>query len=202
MEFYKIGCLLIGYLFGCFSTAYIIGKTSGKIDIREHGSGNAGTTNVIRVLGWKAGFITFLGDFFKGIAAIYFAKYLFADNVDESMVVVSTAMGVILGHNWPVFLNFKGGKGVATTIGIIATINFYIALVVGICMIAIISITKYVSLASIIAPLLTIILFFIFDKNLTYIIFTAILAALTIYKHKENIKRLLKGTESKIGRKK
>ena len=202
MELYYIISLVIGYLFGCISTAYIICRFAKDIDIREHGSGNAGTTNVIRTLGWKAGIYTFLGDFLKGVFAVLIMKYLFADYNNQAMVTVFTAAGVILGHNWPVFLNFKGGKGVASTLGLLFSINLLVGFIAALIMVVVILATRYVSLASILTALATPIVFLIFDDKKPYLVFAILLAILTIYKHKANVGRLLKGTESKIGKKK
>ncbi|OGO82147.1 MAG: acyl-phosphate glycerol 3-phosphate acyltransferase [Clostridiales bacterium GWD2_32_19] len=193
--------LLIGYLFGCFVTGYVVGKCIDKRDIRDFGSGNAGMTNTLRVLGWKAGAITLFGDFFKSVLAILLAKYLFANAVDDRIIVVLTATGIILGHNWPVFLNFRGGKGVASTFGLLAVMNFWIALIAAVFILTVMATTRYVSLGSILTSILIPILFLVLDKNQPYIIFTVLLAILTIYKHKDNVKRLFAGTESKIGRK-
>ncbi|HAN10239.1 MAG TPA: acyl-phosphate glycerol 3-phosphate acyltransferase [Clostridiales bacterium] len=201
MFFNYFSGLLIGYLFGCFVTGYIVGKFIKKTDIRDFGSGNAGMTNTIRVLGWKAGFVTLLGDFFKSVFAILLAKYLFANAVDDRIIVVFTAAGVILGHNWPVFLNFRGGKGVASIFGVLAVMNFWIALMSGVFILTIMATTRYVSLASILTSILIPILFVVLDKNEPYIVFTVILAVITVYKHKDNVKRLLAGKESKIGKK-
>lgn len=194
----KVIGLIIGYLFGCFSTAYIVGRILKKLDIREYGSGNSGTTNAIRVLGWKAGIIVFIGDFFKAVLAVLFVKTY----IDTSAIVLAiTAVGVVFGHNWPVFFKFKGGKGVASTLGVVSILNFKIALICAIFMVLVILITRYVSLASILNSILLPILFYYVTHEKGYILFAIIISIVTIYKHRTNIKRLLDGKESKLGQK-
>lgn len=121
----RIFCLLIGYLFGSFQTAYFYGRIKG-IDIRKHGSGNAGTTNTLRVLGTKAGLIVFAGDLIKSILAVLLCKFLFLDtNIDiKPLIVIYTGLGCVLGHNFPFYLKFKGGKGIATTGGLMIAFNW------------------------------------------------------------------------------
>ena len=122
----RIICLIIGYIFGLFQTGYICGKVC-KIDIRNHGSGNAGTTNTIRVLGWKAGLITFAGDLGKSMLAVLVAWALFHNEYPEGMKVLQmyAGLGAVLGHNYPFYLKFKGGKGIASSAGLIIALHPY-----------------------------------------------------------------------------
>ena len=122
----RIYCLLIGYVFGLFQTAYIYGKAHG-IDIREHGSGNAGTTNALRVLGRKAGLIVFAGDTIKCILAVVVTGLLFDKSHPDMIYLLKiyAAAGAILGHNFPFYLNFKGGKGIAATAGMVLAFHGY-----------------------------------------------------------------------------
>ena len=122
----RIICLVIGYAFGLFQTAFIYGKING-IDIREHGSGNAGTTNALRVLGTKAGLIVFAGDVIKTVLAIVIFGLIFKDSHPEEVYLLKlyAATGAILGHNFPFYLNFKGGKGIAATAGLILSFHPY-----------------------------------------------------------------------------
>lgn len=188
--------LLIGYILGCFQTAYLIGKIKG-IDLREHGSGNLGTTNAFRVLGSKLGALTFLGDFLKAVIAYCLVYYL----LDWGLVCgLYAGLGTILGHNYPVFLKFKGGKGIAATGGVMLCINPLISLTIIAGMFIIVFTTKYMSLGSIIAVIALIIWsFFEFNNNLEALIITIIIGLLALFQHRSNIVRLLKGTENKLG---
>lgn len=197
----NILALGLGYLFGNFQTAYIIGKALGVEDIRNHGSGNSGATNVTRVLGWKAGALTFLGDFSKALLAVLIAQYLLKTNT-YPFVVLYAGIGAILGHNWPVVLGFKGGKGIASTIGALIGIHPVVGLIFVAMLIVIIYITRYVSVGSILSAAVLPFLFAFFGPpHREYLIFAAILCILAIYKHKQNIVRLFKGEEKKIGQK-
>jgi len=111
----RLICVVIGYLFGLFQTGYFYGKLK-HIDIRQHGSGNAGTTNALRTLGWTAGAITFLGDCLKCVAAVAVVYWLYGSTHDNiSLLAMYAGMGAVLGHNFPFYLKFKGGKGIAAT---------------------------------------------------------------------------------------
>lgn len=187
----------ISYLIGSFSSAYIVGKLFMKIDIRNHGSGNAGATNAVRIMGKKLGVLTFLMDFAKGIVAVLLGSYLHA-----SLGGYVSALFAVIGHNWPVFLSFKGGKGIATTIAVMAVLSFPTTLLSVAIGILTAFVTRYVSLGSVIFLsvlfILTALGIFVNDQYLVAL--TLILALLGYYRHKENIKRLLAGNENKIGR--
>lgn len=184
--------ILISYFIGNFSTSYYVGRILGKIDIRDYGSGNAGSTNVLRTLGKKAAVLTLLGDLLKGVVAIYIGN-----RFGTGLVVLACGVAVVVGHNWPILLGFKGGKGIATTIGVGLTVKPISALICIVIGIIILYRYKYVSLASIIAISVFPLALLIYGVN--YFIFGLILALLAIYKHRENIKRLLAGNERKIG---
>lgn len=186
--------LFISYFIGNFSTSYIIGKMFGNIDIRDHGSGNAGSTNVLRTLGKKAAALTLLGDLLKGVLAIYLGN-----KFGTPLIALGCGIAVVVGHNWPVLLNFKGGKGIATTMGVALTVKPVAALICISIGIIILYKYKYVSLASIIA--ISLFPFALIIYGLNYFLFGLILALLAIYRHRENIKRLLAGNERKIGEK-
>lgn len=188
---------VIAYLLGNISTAYLVSKAAGNIDIRKHGSGNAGSTNVLRVLGVKAAIVVFIGDALKGVAAILIGRYL-AGSYGELLAGIF----VVVGHNWPILLGGKGGKGIATTIGIMIPIDPLMVLAIVIIGIIIIIVTRYVSLASISGVVIFPIAMIITHKPFEYIIFSLILSAMAIFKHRSNIGRLVKGKESKIGQKK
>jgi len=186
--------ILIAYLIGNFSTSYFVGKLFAKIDIREHGSGNAGSTNVLRTLGKKAAALTLLGDLLKGVLAIYLGN-----RFGTEFLALACGVAVVIGHNWPMLLGFKGGKGIATTMGVALAVKPIIALICISIGASILYKYKYVSLASIIA--ISLFPFILYIYGLNYFLFGLILALLAIYKHRENIKRLLAGNESKIGEK-
>ena len=204
----RVICLIIGYVFGLFQTAFIYGKLHG-IDIREHGSGNAGTTNTLRVLGTKAGLIVLAGDILKCILAIVISGMIFdASHPDEIYLLkLYAAAGAILGHNFPFYLHFRGGKGIAATAGLI--LSFHIAfLPMGVIIFfGTFFLTHYVSLGSLLVYAGLMIEMVVVGQmglfgasqavlNEMYIV-TALLTVLAYYKHRENIGRLLKGTERK-----
>ena len=120
----RLVCVIIGYVCGLLQTGYLYGKWK-HIDIRQHGSGNAGTTNTLRTLGWKAGMITFLGDFLKCVVAVWIVHILYSQAYPEELALLSmyAGMGAVLGHNYPFYLKFKGGKGIAATAGLIFATN-------------------------------------------------------------------------------
>lgn len=187
---------VIAYFLGNFATSYIVSMRAAHIDIRKHGSGNAGATNVLRVLGAKAAALTFLGDALKGVVAVLIGRYLAGSNG-----ALLAGLFVVIGHNWPVTLGFKGGKGVATTIGAMLAINPLLVLIVFAVGVTVLITTKYVSLASITGMVIFPITMLMFKQEPEYIAFSFILAILGIFKHRKNIGRLIKGTESKIGKK-
>lgn len=194
--------LIIAYLLGNISTSYIIAKRLAGVDIRTQGSGNAGSTNVLRTFGKKAGAMTFVGDLLKGIIAV-FIGYLISKFANVDMVIAGyiAVFGVVCGHNWPVFLGFRGGKGVATSLGAMIAVNPIIAISCFLLFLIIVKITKYVSLGSVLGIAASPIIM-IFLKNKNGVIITLFLTISVIYTHRENIKRLINGTERKIGQKK
>ncbi len=216
---YRVLCLIIGYGFGIFQTAYIYGKLNG-IDIREFGSGNSGTTNAMRVLGKKAGIITYAGDMLKALLCSIVIRCVFGLglNVDPGEVLVLVlygGLGVVLGHNYPFYMGFKGGKGIAASTGVGISLFDWKIIVLGILTFAgVTSITKYVSVGSICLLAGFAIETIIFSElgmfpaisgseyRFEAYIMVSIFAILAIYKHKANIKRLMNGTENKIGQKK
>ena len=211
--FPRIASLVIGYLFGIIQTAYIYGKVNG-IDIREHGSGNAGTTNALRVLGKKAGLTVFAADFLKCFVTIFLVRFIFKDSAAEILPLVALygATGCILGHNFPAHLNFRGGKGIACTAGLLAAFDVRIGIIALLTFLAIVIVTRYVSLGSIVIvtefALFTILFgqlgfYHMKQKALFELYGLAIfLAVMAIYRHRANIVRLLNGTENKIFAKK
>jgi len=203
----RIICLLIGYLCGLLQTSYIIGKYKG-IDIRKHGSGNAGTTNALRVLGKKAGLFVFFGDAMKSILAVVIVRILFRNQPEMIyLYCLYAGAGAILGHNFPFYLNFKGGKGIAATAGMIIAFHPIFLPVGLILFFGALFLTHYVSLGSLLVYagfMIEIVivgqmgLFGASQMILTemYIV-TALLTIMAYAKHWPNIKRLLRGEERK-----
>lgn len=195
-------CLLIGYGFGCISTGYIVGKTQ-KVDIRKYGSGNVGTTNALRTLGKKAALITLLGDVFKCAIPVALIKYLlFQDMPYTDLLGLYTALGAVLGHTFPFYLHFKGGKGIAVLVGTILTFDWKIFFLCIGTFFLILAITRFVSLGSLVMEVE-----FVVGVALTrpgdwhMLAVSAVFALLAFYTHRENIKRLIHGNENKIGQK-
>ncbi|MDD3338480.1 MAG: glycerol-3-phosphate 1-O-acyltransferase PlsY [Lachnospiraceae bacterium] len=211
----RLICIIIGYICGLFQTSYIYGRMHG-IDIREYGSGNAGTTNALRTLGPKAGLATFAGDTLKCIVAVVIVKLVFRNSGAEILPLLGlyAAAGTILGHNFPFYLKFRGGKGIAATAGMVLSFN---AVITGICAVVFLSaflLTNYVSLGSLLVYVAFVVSTVVMGQlgcfgmeqvhlNEMYILAIA-LAALAFWKHRANIGRLLHGTENKthLGKKK
>ena len=204
----RVYCLVIGYIFGLFQTAYIIGRMHG-IDIRNYGSGNSGTTNMMRTLGRKAGFATFAGDCLKCIAAIFFTRMLFRGTYPDMqpLLLFYTAAGVILGHNFPFYLGFRGGKGIAATAGLVISLQPVMTVLGIITFFGTVLLTGYVSLGSILVYVGIMIELPIFGQlgyfhmsqahlNEMYVV-ALFLALMAFWQHRENIKRLLNHTERK-----
>ena len=216
---FRIFCLLIGYAFGCVQTAYIIGKAVYKIDIRAEGSGNAGTTNVTRIMGAKAGAIVFLVDVCKAVAAYVLCSWIF--NGQGSFVPGVTnlggvdlagngylpglyaGIGVVCGHNFPFYMKFKGGKGIASTVGVTLSFHWLGGLVAGLIGLMGVVITKYISVTSLILTALFPVTMIILRGHIaahfteTLVLGFAVMA-MAWYQHRGNIARLLKGTENKF----
>lgn len=205
----RIICLVIGYVFGLFQTAYIYGKAHG-IDIRKHGSGNAGTTNTLRVLGTKAGLIVFAGDVLKCVLAVVVCRLIYGNSHADMiyLLMLYTATGAILGHNFPFYLNFKGGKGIAATAGLILSFHPYFIPVGVVLFFGTFIITHYVSLGSLLVYAGLMIqmvisgqmgLFGEMSQAHLYELYavTAFLTIMAYWKHRENIVRLVKGNERK-----
>ncbi len=188
---------IAGYLLGSLNSSLIVGKFYG-VDIRKHGSGNAGTTNALRTLGKKAALFVLLGDVVKGILAYAVGYYIYSGQLGGML----GGTAAILGHIWPVFFGFKGGKGVLTSLAVLLLIDWPIALgLLGIFFI-ILLITRYVSLGSIVAAALFPVAVGALGRSFETIVFSGIIAVLIVVKHYENIKRLLGGTESRFSFKK
>lgn len=187
--------LLISYFVGTISGSYIIGNLFLNKDIRKYGSGNAGTTNAMRVLGKKAGVLTFLIDFLKGALVTLIIRRIFGDEF-----VPLAILGAVIGHDFPFYMKFKGGKGVATTLGALAIFNFPLTLICYVVWVLGTVLTKMVSVGSILF-FFSIIIVYSFMSNLAMsnILIIDIIALIGIIRHKDNIKRIIAGNENKIG---
>ena len=200
---------IIAYLIGSISFSVIVSKLVGGFDVREKGSGNAGTTNVLRTLGKVPALITLIGDILKGVIAIALAILvgkMVGEAVSEAILVQVASILVVIGHMFPIFFGFKGGKGVATSLGIILVLNWKIGLICLAYALVIMIMTRTVSLGSILTAILFPILAlplqdgFIVEGN--YFVFAIILACIVVFNHRSNIKRINAGTENRISFKK
>lgn len=189
-------CLVLGYLLGSLNFAIIYSKLRGD-DIRNHGSGNAGATNVLRTYGKLPAAIVFLLDISKGVVAVLLVRSVFGLPLYEC----SAALGAVLGHNFPVYYKFAGGKGVSTSLAVLLTLHYPTALIALATFIVVVLVTKYVSLSSILAAVAAMIAAFVFFKVNEFSIFCAVIGILCIVRHHANIKRLINGTENKLGQK-
>lgn len=205
----RVACIMIGYVFGLVQTSYMYGKMKG-IDIRQYGSGNAGSTNALRVMGKTAGVISLAGDCLKCILAVVLVRILFEKSYGDIMPLLSLygAAGCILGHNFPFYLRFHGGKGIAASMGMIIILDWKVFLVAAVVFLSAYFITHYVSLGSILGYLSVLISFIVFGQLGYYhvgqgiltemYIIMALLTGLAWFRHRANIKRLLSGTENKL----
>ena len=195
--FLVVTTLLIGYLLGSVNSSIIICKIMTGNDIRNFGSGNAGATNALRTLGKKAGILVFVFDALKTVFALIIVQLLFKDN--KALATYFAGIGAVLGHNYPVWFGFKGGKGIVVSIVTIFFTDYKIGLLVFTVSIFIMIVTKYVSLGSIIGSILLIALSIIFkNDNIPYLIYVFVISLLAIYRHKANIVRLIHGEENKL----
>lgn len=214
----RLICLAIGYVCGLLQTGYIVGELS-HVDIRKQGSGNAGTTNALRVLGWKAGIFTFAGDVLKCVIAFLVVYFLYKGSDCRPLLTMYAGAGVTLGHNFPFYMNFKGGKGIAVMAGLVVVNSFWhlpqslllIPITLACFLIPVIA-TRYISVGSLAAYTVFLIEMIVigqfgwFNMDLSrcielYIVL-GLMTVLAWYRHKENLKRLVAGKENKFGSKK
>ena len=202
--------VIIAYLLGSISFSIIISKKLAGFDVREKGSGNAGATNMLRSVGVKGAVLTLIGDCLKGVIAILVAVIVgkIAKNADKALLVQLAGIAVVLGHTFPIFFNFKGGKGVATALGVVLVTNWQIGLICLVFALVLMALSRMVSLGSVGACVLfpVLVLFiksnYIVTEGSSYLIYSIILALIVAFNHRSNIKRLLTGTENKISFKK
>lgn len=203
-------CVIIGYAFGLLQTGYLYGKLH-HVDIRKQGSGNAGSTNALRTMGWKAGLVTLLGDCFKCVFAVVVVHLIYGKSHGDMIPLLAmyAGMGAVLGHNYPFYLKFKGGKGIAATGGLIlSTTNPWMVLICLVAFVGVVGITRYVSLGSLLVVIIYLVEVVIYGQmggfhvaqNYLYEMYgiAAFLMLSAFFKHRENIKRLLTGTENKL----
>ena len=185
---------VIAYLVGSIPSGLILGKLFWHTDLRNYGSHNIGATNAWRTLGKVPGIIVFLADSLKGQAGVLLGLSL----VGTPLAAVIGGLLAIIGHSFSIFLRFRGGKGVATSLGVLTMLMGNVTLIVFVLWFTIVYMTRYVSLGSVVAGVITPILAALFAYPMEYIVFTVIAALLVIVRHRENIKRLMNGTENKI----
>ncbi|MEY8352202.1 glycerol-3-phosphate 1-O-acyltransferase PlsY [Lachnospiraceae bacterium 54-53] len=204
----RIICLLAGYLCGLIQSGFFYGKLN-NIDIRNYGSGNTGTTNALRIMGAKAGAVVFFGDFLKSLLPCLIVRFLFKDQPEMVyLLILYTGFGVILGHNYPVYLNFKGGKGIAATAGLIVAVDLRMMLLCLAAFLLIVAVTRYVSLGSLVVAVIFFVWLFVFGRAGAYglapgslpefYIAAALISGQAFWRHRANIGRLVRGRENKI----
>ena len=200
---------VIAYLIGSINFSIILSKKMAGFDIREKGSGNAGTTNMLRAVGKKAAVITLICDILKGVVSILIAVLAgkIVKNLDNALLVQLAGIFVIIGHTFPVFFKFKGGKGIATSLGVLLMTNWQIGLICLVFALVLIALTRMVSVGSIAAGILFPVLVAFIDQNYivptsnsnwSYLVFSIIIALLVIFNHRANVQRILNGTENRI----
>ena len=201
---------IIAYLIGSVNFSVILSKKMAGFDVREKGSGNAGTTNMLRSIGKKAAALTLICDVLKGVVAILIAMFIgWVFKVEnQSLLVQIAGIAVVLGHTFPIFFGFKGGKGVATSLGILVMSNWQIGLICLVFGVLLIALTRMVSLgscaAAVLFPVLTLFITdnYIVSQGSGYLIYSIILAVIVLFNHRSNIKRIMNGTENRISFKK
>lgn len=205
-----IAMAIIAYLIGSVNFSVIISKKMAGFDVREKGSGNAGSTNVLRTVGKKAAVLTLICDILKGVISILIAIFIgsIVKDVNKELLVQIAGIAVVLGHTFPIFFGFKGGKGVATSLGVILMSNWQIGLICLVFALVLMALTRMVSLGSCGAAVLFPVLTLFMNENYTvltdgksgktYFIYSIILAIIVLYNHRSNIKRILDGTENKL----
>ncbi len=198
---FRLICLCIGYGIGCIETAYVVGKIR-RVDLRRHGSGNLGTTNALRVLGKKAGALVFVGDILKSILAFVICRAIFG----SELAGVYGSVGAVLGHNYPFYLQFKGGKGIAVMIGMTlamaCSMDIRLAIPNALIGFGMAFLTRYVSVGSLLFALTLPISASLLGFPREMVLLTVLVSAMAFWRHRENIRKLLNGTENQFGSKK
>jgi glycerol-3-phosphate acyltransferase PlsY len=199
--------ILLAYLLGSIPTGYLIGKYLQGIDIREHGSGSTGATNVLRTLGKKAGISVLAIDALKGMVGIALVKALYSyfpellPTGGQAWLILATGLGAVIGHSKSIFLNFSGGKSVATSLGVLLMMNPWVGLSTLGSFLLVLGVSRIVSLSSITGAIAVTVLMLVFKQPLPYVLFAAVAGIYVIIRHRSNISRLLQGTEPRLGQK-
>ena len=199
--------ILLAYLLGSIPTGYLVGKYLQGIDIREHGSGSTGATNVLRTLGKKAGISVLIIDMLKGMLGIALVKALYLNSANplppdwQTWLILATGLTAVIGHSKSIFLNFDGGKSVATSLGVLLMMSPWVALGTLGSFLLVLAISRIVSLSSITGAIAVIILMLVLRQPLPYILFASVAGLYVIIRHRGNIERLLLGTEPRLGQK-
>jgi glycerol-3-phosphate acyltransferase PlsY len=191
--------LFIGYFVGAIPFGVVIGLRTAGVDVRKLGSGNIGATNVLRVLGARTAIVVLAMDVAKGIVAVFVGKWLAPDTASEMLPLLS-GIAAVAGHNWSVFLRFGGGKGVATTAGVVIASMPLTALIAIAAFLIVVAITRYVSLGSLVLACVLPIAAWQLDRPLPHVLFALVLGIMTIWRHRSNIVRLLEGSENRLGK--
>ncbi len=191
--------LLVCYLLGSLPSGVILARRLKGVDLRLHGSGNVGATNAFRALGLAGGILVLAADLLKGFLAVKLAVFALAPDLLAPVVAVACGLAAIAGHNWSVFLGFRGGKGVATSFGVLLGLTPLVAAMAGLLWVAVVALTRYSSLASLAALLSVPVLMIVYGDSPVYIAFGVLAAAFALFKHRGNIQRLLQGKELALG---
>lgn len=186
--------LIITYLIGAIPTGVWLGKIFKNIDVRNYGSKNSGATNSYRVLGWKLGLLVLIGDIVKGFVPLYISSKF----IDNTNILVFLGFVAVLAHTYSVFIQFKGGKGVATTVGVFLFLAPKVILLLLLVFISVLLVFRYVSLASIVSAIVLPIVVLFFQKNILMFLFSLLIGSFIVYRHKANISRIANGTEEKF----
>lgn len=187
----------VSYLLGSIPFGLLTTKLFAGVDVRKHGSGNIGMTNVLRTTGYFCALITLIGDMGKGVAAVLLGSYFLGD---ATLTLISGIMAVV-GHNWSLFLRFKGGKGIATIGGVLLAYQPLVAAILAVIWVAVLIFSRYISLASIVVAFCFPMILIILKTNALEVVLAIIVATFTIFKHRSNIERLRNGTEYRFGQK-
>ena len=195
---------VVGYLLGSINTSLVVGRFYG-VDVRKHGSGNAGMTNTLRTLGKLPAVLVIAGDVLKGVLACLIGLFVTGDVKDIGYIgVMAGGISAIIGHNWPLYFGFKGGKGILTSFAVVLMMDWRIGLILFGVFLVVVLLTRYISLGSVTASVLfpLVSLLPVFGQSYIFSLFASVLALMAIYRHRSNIVRIVNGTESKFGEKK
>lgn len=198
MIVWSVGLILACYLLGAIPTGLLVGKRLKNLDVRSLGSGSTGTTNVFRALGWKAALLVLFVDILKGYVAVHLAYLAVVPAIFLPLVKILFGSLSIAGHNWPVFAGFRGGKGVATSFGVLLGISPLASLMALLLWLAVLGVTRIVSAASVTAAFSLPLLMIAYQQDVITVVFGVLLGAVAIFQHRENISRLLSGQEKPL----